>query len=153
MGDQLCRNESMDNDHPEAGWTFVESIIVITIVLILTSAVGVMGMRYVDRARRTAAINEIATLALALDSYYLDTGSYPSTDQGLTALWTRPVRSPIPETWNGPYVSKNDFADPWNRPYVYRVPGPNGLPYSLISLGNDGAEGGEGNDEDILSWE
>ncbi len=141
-----------DNDS-RCGWTFIESIIVITIILILTGTVGVAGIRYVERARTTGAAGEIAALTLALDGYYLDNAVYPTEIQGLKSLWEQPSAAPIPEDWNGPYVSKNDFTDPWNRDYNYRVPGPYGLPFEIRSFGADGKEGGEDKDADIVSWE
>lgn len=138
--------------YAQGGWTFIESIIVITIVLILTGAVGISGVRYVDRARASGTSSEIGALGLALDSYYLDNGVYPTAEQGLGALWAAPSLPPVPEGWAGPYVSKNDFTDSWGKDYLYDVPGPEGLPYSIRSLGADGEEGGEGKDADIVSW-
>ena len=143
----------LETDRARGGWTFIESIIVITIVLILTGAVGVAGVRYVDRARASGTLSEISALGLALDSYYLDNGVYPTAEQGLGALWAAPSLPPVPKGWAGPYVSKNDFSDAWDREYLYAVPGPQGLAYSIRSLGADGAEGGEGKDADINSWE
>ena len=137
----------------EGGWTFIESIIVIAIVIILTGSAGIAGIRYVDRARVSATMSEISSLGLALDSYYLDNGAYPTQEQGLEALWSAPSLPPVPEAWAGPYVSKDDFTDSWDRDYLYAVPGPEGLPYSIRSLGADDQEGGEGKDADILSWE
>ena len=145
--------QNHDFRRPEAGWTFIETIIVVSIILILTGAVGVAGIRYVDRARHSSAGSEIASFALALDGYYLDNGIYPTSEQGLEALWEQPVSSPVPSSWNGPYISKKDFEDPWGKPYVYQNPGPNNLPFSISSFGADNTEGGEGNDADILSWE
>ena len=137
----------------EAGWTFVETIIVVAIILVLTGTVGVAGVRYVERARTTSAGSEAAALALALDGYYLDCGTYPTTDQGLEALWVQPSTSPVPAGWMGPYVAKRDFTDPWGHPFLYESPGPNGLPYAITSYGADGTEGGEGKHADIVSWE
>ena len=139
--------------HAQGGWTFIESIIVITIGLILTGAAGIAGVRHVDRARVSATSSEIAALGLALDSYYLDNGTYPTAEQGLRALWAAPTLPPVPAGWAGPYISKNDFTDSWDQDYRYDVPGPAGLPYAVRSLGADGAEGGEGKNADIVSWE
>jgi len=150
---------SMDNRMPssdirssEAGWTFIEAIIVVSIFFIFTGAVGFAGVRYVNKARRASAANEIAALSLALDSYYLDCGMYPSEEQGLDALWAVPVTSPVPSGWFGPYLTKKDIEDSWGREYIYRHPGPEGLPYAISSYGADGLEGGEGPDADIHSW-
>jgi general secretion pathway protein G len=135
------------------GWTFIESIIVITIILVLTGTVGVSGMRYVDKARCSSARNEMAALSLALDGYYLDCGCYPTETQGLEALWSEPTQSPIPEKWDGPYVSKEDWTDPWGAEYIYANPGPEGLPYGIHTYGADGVAGGEGKNEDMESWD
>jgi general secretion pathway protein G len=131
----------------------VEILIVISIILILTSAVGFMAFRYIDRARVVTANGQIETLGLALDAYALDCRQYPSREQGIDALWVKPILEPVPSGWSGPYVSKRVTVDPWGRPYDYRIPGPNGLPFGLRSFGADGREGGEGNDRDIGSWE
>ncbi|MGO9409235.1 MAG: type II secretion system major pseudopilin GspG [Spirochaetia bacterium] len=131
----------------------MEVIIVIAIILILTSAVGFMAFRYVDKARQVTARSQIETLSLALNAYATDCKQYPTKEQGLDALWVKPVLEPLPAGWSGPYVNKKITADPWDHPYEYTVPGPNGLPFGLRSLGADGKEGGEANDKDIASWE
>jgi len=112
-----------------------------------------MAFRYVAKSRQVTAKSQIETLALALDAYALDCHGYPTTDQGLDALWSRPTVQPVPDGWNGPYVTRRVSADPWGHPYEYRVPGPDGLPFALRSFGADGREGGEGNDRDFSSWE
>ena len=137
----------------EDGWTFIETIIVIGIILILTSSVGFMAYRYIDRAKQAAAQNQIETIALALNAYMLDCGRYPTEEQGLSALWEKPHLEPVPSGWAGPYVGKKIPLDPWGKPYEYTAPGPNGLPFAVTSYGADGAAGGEGNAQDISSWE
>jgi general secretion pathway protein G len=136
----------------ESGWTFVETIIVIAIVLILTSSVGFVAFRYVDRARVAAARSQVQTYVLALNTYQLDVRGYPSAEQGLDALWEKPIMEPVPRNWMGPYVDGPITPDPWGQPYVYVTPGPNGLPFEIKSLGADGLEGGDGPDADISSW-
>jgi len=131
------------------GWTFVETLIVIGIILILTSTVGFMGFRYVDKARLVTARNQIDELSMALHSYYMDCKLYPTTQQGLDALWEKPVLEPVPPEWAGPYLVRKLQNDPWGRAYKYVVPGPNGLPFGVVSFGADGVEGTEGN---ITSW-
>lgn len=137
----------------EEGWTFVETIVVIGIVLILTSTVGFMAFRYIDRAKQAAARNQIETFNLALNMYLLDCQTYPTQEQGLAALWEKPVLEPVPSGWAGPYLGKNVPLDPWGASYRYAVPGPNGLPFGITSLGADNLEGGEGDARDIHSWE
>jgi len=142
----------------EGGWTFIETLIVIAIILILSTSVGFMAFRYIDRAKEVSARSQIETYALALDSYYMDMGSYPTADQGLSVLWQKPSDSsaegvPAGMGWRGPYINKPVGPDPWGRPYEYSCPGVSGLPYGIRSLGADGREGGEGANADISSWE
>ncbi len=136
----------------EEGFTFIETVIVIAIILILSAGVGFSAMKYVDRARVASARNQISAYKLALESYYLDCGRYPSAGQGLVALWEKPALSPVPESWAGPYVDREVAGDPWGRPFEYSAPGENGLPFGILSLGADGLRGGEGNDADVASW-
>jgi general secretion pathway protein G len=133
------------------GWTFMETLIVIGIVLVLTSMVGLMAFRFIDQAKQATAKSQIEVYGLALEAYYMDCRSYPGQAEGLAALWRKP--SSAPESWNGPYLNKAVAADPWGKPYAYRVPGPNGLPFQLVSLGADGVDGGEGKDRDLKSDE
>jgi general secretion pathway protein G len=131
----------------------VEILIVIAIILILTSTVGFVGYRYLDRARQVTVRSQIETFALALQGYALDCTRYPTQEQGLEALWTKPILEPVPSGWAGPYLDKRIPNDPWGNGYEYTVPGPNGLPYGVRCLGSDGREGGEGNEKDVSSWE
>jgi general secretion pathway protein G len=124
------------------GFTLIEIMVVIAIIGLLATLVVQSLRGATDRAKRTKAMADIAELKTALDRYYIDNGSYPSTDQGLTALVT-------PPNPNGPpadgYVRRIP-ADPWGNQYVYQSDGNN---YSLKSLGADGAEGGSGKNADI----
>lgn len=136
----------------ERGWTFVETLIVIAIALMLTAMVGLTAFKQVGRARRVKAQTEIENAALALSTYYLDNGLYPTKGQGLASLSTRPTSDPVPDAWDGPYLSRPIRLDPWGREYLYSVPGPDGHPFGIVSYGADGIEGGEGEDKDIQSW-
>ncbi len=86
----------------------------------------------------------------ALDTFRLDVGRYPTSQEGLEALRERPSAL---ERWDGPYIKKGVPLDPWQRPYVYRSPGEGGEPYEVVSYGADGAPGGSGDGRDITSWE
>ena len=97
------------------GWTFVETLVVIGIILILTSAVGFMAFKYIDQAKQATAKSQVETLALALSSYYIDCKQYPDPQTGLAALWEEPSGA---ELWNGPYVAKAIPKDPWNHDYT-----------------------------------
>lgn len=136
----------------EDGFTFIETIVVITIILILSAGIGLSAMGFIDRAKEASAKNQIATYKIALQSYYLDCGAFPSTEQDLISLWIKPVLSPVPDGWNGPYIDQEIGKDPWGADFHYYAPGENGLPYSIISFGADKKKGGEGLDEDIISW-
>jgi len=130
------------------GWTFIETLIVIGIILILTSSVGFMAFKYIDQAKQATAKSQIETFALALSSYYMDCKQYPDSQQGLNTLWEKPSGV---EGWNGPYLAKAIPKDPWGRDYILKIPGPNGLPFEIQCLGADGAEGGTGPNADISS--
>ncbi|NCO53383.1 MAG: type II secretion system major pseudopilin GspG, partial [Deltaproteobacteria bacterium] len=102
----------------------------------------------VGSSKLKAAKAQISLLETALDTYRLDVGKYPTTDQGLEVLRTKP--SDV-EKWDGPYLPKDVPMDPWGKPYVYRSPGEHG-DFDIISYGADGRQGGEGEDSDVVSW-
>ncbi len=137
----------------DEGWTFMETLIVIAIVLVLTASVGFVAVNSLDNARRASAQSQIDSFCIALEAYYIDCGSYPSEEQGLSALRTKPVIEPVSARWNGPYLYKNIPEDPWGNPYLYTIPGRDGDHYGIVSYGADGKEGGEEKDADIASWE
>ncbi len=142
----------MKRNRKDDGFTFAETIVVLIIILILSAGVALSAMKYVDKAKITAARSQIEVYKYALQSYYLDCGMYPTQDQGLPALFEKPVLYPIPENWGGPYVDKQIQKDPWGKNYIYSDTTTNGLPFSIVSYGADGQPGGEGNSEDICSW-
>ncbi|MDR1410841.1 MAG: type II secretion system major pseudopilin GspG [Spirochaetaceae bacterium] len=145
------RQGFLEYHDPEGGWTFIETLIVIGIVLVLTSSVGFMAAKYLDRARVVTARSQIETFGISLDAYFLDCGEYPAETEGLAALWEKPPSAG--EFWNGPYLGKPVPKDPWGNDYEYRQPGPGSTQYGIRSFGGDGLEGGGGNDADISSWE
>lgn len=136
----------------DEGFTFIEILVAMMIVFILAGSAGFVYFRYVSRARVVGARDQIQVFELALGSYFLDCTAYPTTEQGLAALWEKPIIEPVPGGWAGPYLTKQVPRDPWGRDYVYRAPGPNNLPFQIMSLGSDGAEGGEGDAADVVSW-
>jgi general secretion pathway protein G len=139
-----------------AGFTFVETLAAISIGAILSAGVGLSAAKLIDRARRIAAENQISVLKAALQSYYIDCGRFPSSEQGLGALWEKPTLSPAPATWRGPYTDREISPDPWGNPYRYenqQTAAEEGrVPFVIMSYGADGREGGKGNDADIFSW-
>ena len=135
---------------PRAGFTLIEILVVIAVISVLAALVAPNVFRHVGTAKDAAAKSQIEMLGAALDAYRLDNGRYPTTAQGLAALWQEPVLDPRPTNWRGPYLRKAVPNDPWGNPYVYLSPGEvNPRSYDLVSLGADGAVGGEGDDADI----
>ena len=141
------------NIKTDKGFTFIETIVTISIILILSAAVGFSALKYIDRARIAACRNQIETFRLALQSYLLDCGQFPTEAQGLQALWEKPALSPVPARWDGPYVDRQIPKDPWGSNYVYKNPGDKNLPFTVMSYGADGKIGGEGMDAEIYSWD
>lgn len=136
----------------DEGFSFAETIAVLAIMLILTAGVGFSAAGYVQKARKLSAESQIEIYRLALQSYYLDCGMYPSDEQGLEALWEKPVLYPVPAGWNGPYVDKQIQKDPWGNKFSYSTRKNRNLPFTVVSFGSDGLEGGSGDAEDIVSW-
>ncbi len=132
----------------DAGFTLIELLVVLVILALLAGLVAPRVLSYLDSARQDAARIQIQRLATVLEYYRLDTGSYPSTAQGLEALITPP---PGVRGWKGPYVDGGELpVDPWGRPYRYRAPA-DSAPFEIVSLGADGRPGGEGENADISS--
>jgi general secretion pathway protein G len=137
-----------------SGFTLIEVLVVIVVITVLAALVAPNVFRHVSTANEAAARSQIEMLGAALDAYRLDNGRYPTTAQGLDALWAAPTSDPAPRNWRGPYLRKEVPLDPWGNPYVYISPGqvnPNG--YDLLSYGADGQPGGEGENADIVSWQ
>jgi len=135
------------------GFTRIHILVVIVVIAILASLVAPNVFTHVAEAKDAAARSQIEMLGAALDAYRLDNGRYPTTEQGLAALWSEPRTDPQPRNWRGPYVRKDVPLDPWRQPFIYTCPGdvnPNG--YDLLSYGADGKPGGSGDDADIMSW-
>lgn len=129
------------------GFTLIELLVVIMIIGILATVVLPRLSGRTEQARRAAARAQLENLNLALDTYEIDNGDYPTTGEGLEALWTQSASAP---NWNGPYLKKAVRTDTWGNPWHYVCPGthnPSG--YDLASFGKDGAEG---TDDDITNW-
>ncbi len=133
----------------QRGFSLIELLIVMIILGLLASLVGPRLFGHVDDARISTAKSQIELLGTALDSYRLDVGRYPTTEQGLEALRREPsgVRN-----WNGPYLNRDIPRDPWGNEYQYKSPGDHGE-YDLWSYGADGEPGGEGENAEVRSWE
>jgi general secretion pathway protein G len=133
----------------EAGFTLVELLVVLVILVLLASLVAPRVIGYLGSSRTKAAKVQVQSLSTALELFKVDTGRYPTSSEGLRALVVAP---PGVGSWNGPYLTKKDApTDPWGRPYAYRSPGRHG-PFDIVSLGADNQVGGTGENEDITNW-
>ena len=133
------------------GFSLIEIFVVITIIGVIVgwAATNIFGKA--DQAQAKIAKSKIVALSGPLDIYKLDTGKYPTTQEGLKALLQAPSGVP---NWNGPYVKNaEELKDPWRNDLIYRSPGSDNRPYEIVSLGADGQEGGEGPNRDLKSWE
>jgi general secretion pathway protein G len=145
--DQLQRRR---NRRPaEAGVTLIEMLVVVTIIGLFVALVGPGLFKKADAAKITATRSQIESFMTALGQYKLDTGIFPTSEQGLIALRVRPGDM---AQWAGPYMPKDIPNDPWGHDYVYKFPGDHGDEPEIVSFGADGQPGGEGINADILSW-
>ena len=133
----------------EAGVTLIEMLVVVTIIALFAALVAPRMMHQADKARITAAREQIEAFMTALGTYKLNTGTFPTTEQGLQALRTRPENV---SGWEGPYLPRDIPNDPWGHPYLYKYPGDHGDEPEVVSLGADGQVGGDGLNADIVSW-
>lgn len=132
----------------EKGLTLIELMVVIVILGLLAALVAPKMFGRIGESKQKAAKAQIELFGTALDSFRLDVGKYPATSEGLQALRVKPSGL---ENWNGPYLPKEIPLDPWGHAYNYRSPGEHG-DYDLYSFGADNATGGEGENQDIVSW-
>lgn len=138
----------MNISRNEKGFTLIELLIVMVILGLLAALVGPKLFGKVGSSKLKAAKAQIALFETGLDTYRLDVGRYPSTQQGFGALRVKPEGV---DGWDGPYLAKEIPLDPWGRSYFYESPGRHG-DYDIYSLGADGQPGGEGEDRDVVSW-
>ncbi len=131
----------------QAGFTLIELLVVLVIIGLLATLVAPNFIGQSEKAKPKAARVQLENLRNALDMFQLDVGRYPTTEEGLEALRTRPSSAP---RWAGPYLRDEIPLDPWGRPYVYRSPGEGGAAYDIGSYGADGRSGGEDNNADIV---
>jgi len=133
----------------ESGFTLLELLVVLGIIAMLAGIVGPQVMKHMGESKTKAAKVQIEDLAATLDMYKLDVGSYPNTEEGLKALIEAPNSA---KRWNGPYLRKSKIPlDPWQQEYQYVSPGEHGK-FDLFTLGADIKQGGDGEDQDIVSW-
>jgi len=136
-----------------SGFTLIELLVVLVVIAILAALVAPNILQHVGTAKDAAARSQIEMFGGALDAYRLDNGRYPTSEQGLGALWNAPSSEPRPTNWRGPYLRKDVPLDPWGRVYGYRSPAQQSrIGYDLWSLGADGLEGGTGENADVTNW-
>jgi len=131
-----------------AAFTLVEMLLVLVILAVLAAIVIPKFSGRSQQAKETAAKSQISSIEIALDSYEVDTGSYPQGSAGLNALVDQPNNV---QNWKGPYLKKGVPLDPWGNAYVFTCPGKNNQKgYDLMSVGADGRSGTE---DDIVNWD
>ncbi|HJT88161.1 MAG TPA: type II secretion system major pseudopilin GspG [Bryobacteraceae bacterium] len=133
----------------EAGVTLIELLVVVTIIGLFVALVGPSLFKHADTARITAARSQIQNFMTALGAYKLDTGTFPTSEQGLQALRVKPNDA---TQWAGPYMPQDIPKDPWGHDYVYKYPGDHGDEPDILCYGADGQAGGDGLNADIVSW-
>ena len=134
----------------QAGVTLIEMLVVVAIIGLFVALVGPNLFKRADEAKVITTRSQIDNFMTALGTYKLDTGVFPSTEQGLQALRVKPADA---NQWNGPYMPKDIPKDSWGRDFIYRFPGEHQTDEpEIVSLGADGQPGGEGTNADILSW-
>jgi len=131
-------------------FTLIELLVVIVIVGLLASLVAPRFFGQLDDAKVKTAYSQLQMISTALDSFRLDVGRYPTTDEGLEILWSRTSKI---KGWNGPYLPRPIREDPWGGSYIYESPGKDGYEYDLYSYGSDGKQGGSGDAADISVWD
>jgi general secretion pathway protein G len=133
-----------------AGFTLVELLVVLAILGLLAGLVGPQVMKFLGSSKTKTAKLQIEDLVATMDLYRLETGRYPTGEEGLEALVTKPGNA---ANWNGPYLKKGDVPkDPWGFEYQYRFPGEHGG-VDIWTLGADNREGGDAENADVKSWE
>jgi len=132
-----------------AGFTLMEMLVVLAIIGLIVGMVGPRILGTVDREAPKIAMTQAKLLRGAIENFRLDVGRYPTTQEGIAALTLKPSDSVIAARWRGPYTDGDIPMDPWKNPYQYSVPGANGQPFALYSMGADGKRGGEGDAADV----
>lgn len=132
----------------EKGFSLIELLVVMVILGLLAAIVGPAVVGHLNPSEKKAAKVQIGMLETALESYRLNVGKYPTVQEGLAALRAKPAGA---RRWNGPYLRKDIPKDPWGNAYIYIYPGEHG-DYDIVSYGADGQQGGEDDNEDVVSW-
>jgi general secretion pathway protein G len=135
--------------HAQRGFTLIEMLVVLVIIGMLAGLVGPKLFGRVDSSKVKTAEVQIKMFKGSLETFRLDVGRFPTQAEGLLVLNQAPTEEGARSRWRGPYLDQDVPLDPWSNPYLYSLPGANGQPFALYSLGADGKRGGEGTDADI----
>jgi general secretion pathway protein G len=133
----------------EKGFTLIEIIIVVIILSLIAALVGPRLFKKVEKSKQQITKTQIVMIENSVKMFKLDTGRYPTTEEGLKVLLESTGGI---SNWDGPYLEKGLPKDPWGKDYVYTYPGKN-YTFEIVSLGADGLPGGEGENKDINNWE
>lgn len=131
------------------GFTLMEIMIVLAIIALIAGVIGPKLFANVDKAKVQTAQTQVKMIKGTLEALRLDVGRFPTEAEGLAMLNTPPADEKLKARWRGPYLDEDLPKDPWDTPYQYSVPGSNGQPFALYSLGADKKRGGEGYDADV----
>lgn len=131
------------------GFSLLEMLVVLVIIGLIASLVGPRLFSRVDSSKVQVAETQTRMLRGAVETFRLEVGRLPTVEEGLDALTRAPADERAKSRWRGPYLDEAVPADPWGNPYRYSIPGRDGLPFALYSLGADGKPGGEANDADV----
>ena len=132
------------------GFTLLELLVVVAIIGLLAAYVGPKYFSQIGKSEQAVAKSQVESFSRALGAYRIDVGSYPTSEDGLSALISKPGDTAKAAKWNGPYLEKNVPVDPWGRAYIYRSPGAKS-DFDLISYGKDGQPGGSGDAADVVN--
>lgn len=138
-----------DSLKTQLGFTLIEMLVVLVIIGMLAGLVGPRLFGRVDSSKVKTAEVQIKMFKGSLETFRLDVGRFPTQAEGLLVLNQAPTEELARAHWRGPYLDQDVPLDPWNNPYLYSLPGANGQPFALYSLGGDNKHGGEGTDADI----
>jgi general secretion pathway protein G len=146
-----AQDEPREEDRKRNGFSLVELMVVLFIIGLLAAVVAINVIPAGDKGRVVKAKTDIATLSQAMEMYRLDQSSYPGQGEGLAALRTPPANLSMPQSYRAGGYVKDLPNDPWGRPYQYQVPGRDGRPFEIFSLGADGQPGGSDLNADIYA--
>ena len=139
----------MKTKQSNSGFTLIEILVVLAIIAVMASLIGPRLFTNVDKSKVQTATTQVKMIKGTLEALRLDIGRFPTEAEGLAMLNAPPADEKLKTRWRGPYLDEDLPKDPWDTPYQYSMPGSNGQPFALYSLGADKKRGGEGFDADV----